>query len=54
MDKKDDKQLKKGYVAPAIESEEVLEQAALYCSGVFDNYYTNFKDNSWSCGYNDS
>lgn len=54
MDKKDDKQLKKAYVAPAIESEEVLEQAALYCSGVFSNSYYNYKDNAYSCGYNDS
>lgn len=54
MDKKDVKEVKKAYIAPAIESEEVLEQAALACSGIFDNYYYNYKDNSYSCGFNDS
>ncbi len=45
---------KKEYVAPSIESEEVLERAALACSGVFYNALYNLKSSYYSCGYNDS
>jgi hypothetical protein len=45
---------KKDYVAPSIESEEVLERAALACSGVFNNNLYNLKQSYYSCGFNDS
>lgn len=55
MDQQDKKDIQKvAYTAPVIESEEVLEQAALLCTGVFSNSLYNYKDNSYSCGYNDS
>jgi len=53
-DKLDTKHAKKPYAKPIIESEQVLEQAALVCSGVFPNPLLNLKDNQFSCGFNDS
>ena len=46
---------KKVYTPPRIESEEVLEQAALACNlSPFINTLYNLKDSSGTCGYNDS
>ncbi len=46
---------KKEYTPPRIESEEVLEQAALACNySLFNNELNNLKDNETTCGYNDS
>ncbi len=51
MERRDEK---KKYEKPQIESEKVLEKAALACAGFFSNTLTNIKDNSSQCGFNDS
>jgi hypothetical protein len=45
---------KRPYASPSIQSQQVLERAALACSGVFYNSLYNLKTSVYSCGYNDS
>jgi hypothetical protein len=45
---------KKTYKAPKVQSQKVLERAALACSGVFSNPYYNLKTSYYTCGFNDS
>jgi hypothetical protein len=55
VDKTEKLEEKKPYVAPKIESEEVLEQAALSCDhSAFYNPWISIKQHSSSCGYADS
>jgi len=47
--------LKKLYEKPQIVSEKIFERTALACNqDPFLNYQTDTKDNSTTCGYNDS
>ncbi len=43
------------YEKPQVESEEIYERTALACDrDAFPNSRVDLKDNSSSCGYNDS
>ncbi|MFH0783312.1 MAG: hypothetical protein V2B20_15365 [Pseudomonadota bacterium] len=48
--------LREEYEKPQVESEDLYERTALSCSGgeFYNNSGTNIKDNSYSCGFNDS